>query len=61
MSNSTYVITTEKGFTKSLDGSVVHTLLSLGLIEFEGARHVMQDGRGNGVGPVYKFYRGVGA
>lgn len=53
-----YVVTTAKGFVESMSKETVEALLHLGLIEHDRDEHVLQDGSGNGVGPLYHFYVG---
>lgn len=52
-----YVVTTPKGFTEAFDARQIDLLVRLGLIVHERDGHVLEDGRGNGVGPVHHFYR----
>lgn len=50
-----HVVTTPKGFTEAFDARQIDLLVRLGLIERDG--HVLEDGHGNGVGPLHHFYR----
>lgn len=52
-----YVVTGPRGFTETLNAHTVETLVRLGLIEHERDGHVLEDGRGSGVGPMHHFYR----
>lgn len=52
-----YVITGPKGFTEAFDAEQIDLLVRLGLIQHDYDGHVLQDGAGNGVGPLHHFYR----
>lgn len=52
-----YVVTGPKGFTETLTADQVNLLVRLGLIQHDYDDHVLQDGHGNGVGPLHHFYR----
>lgn len=51
-----YVVHTPKGFTETFDARTIETLEQLGLIRHERDGHVLEDGRGNGAGPLHRFY-----
>lgn len=54
-----YVLETSRGFTESLDRAAIQTLERLGLITHVRDGYVLQDGRGQGVGSLHRFYAGV--
>jgi hypothetical protein len=54
-----HMVTTPKGFTESFDARTIETLELLGLIRHERDGYVLEDGSGNGVGPLHRFYREV--
>ena len=51
-----YVVHGPKGFTETFNLHTINVLLRLGLIEHERDGRVLEDGRGNGVGPLHRFY-----
>lgn len=55
-----YVVHGPKGFTETFDLHTINLLLSLGLIEHERDGRVLEDGHGNGVGPLHRFYHEAG-
>ena len=61
MSEDIYIVTTPKGWTAKFDADEVEVLIRLGLIAHDYDGHVLEDGRGNGVGALHHFYREAGA
>lgn len=53
-----YVVRTMKGVTETFDAKTIETLVALGLIYHLRDGHVLEDGEGNGVGPLHHFYGG---
>lgn len=51
-----YVVHTPAGFTETFGRQTIETLERLGLIRHERDGHVLEDGQGNGVGPLHRFY-----
>lgn len=58
MSNDSerYVVQGPRGFTETFDQHTVEVLVRLGLIRHERNDYVLQDGSGQGVGPLHHFY-----
>lgn len=56
-----YMVHTPKGFTESFDARTIQTLELLGLIRHERDGYALEDGHGNGVGPLHRFYREASA
>ncbi|MFS0884973.1 hypothetical protein [Aeromicrobium sp. 179-A 4D2 NHS] len=51
-----FVVTGPGGFTETLDSDTVDLLVRLGFIRHDRDGHVLQDGQGNGIGPLHRFY-----
>lgn len=51
-----YVVEGPGGFTETFSAHTVDVLVRLGLIRHVRDGHVLQDGSGNGVGPLHHFY-----
>lgn len=52
-----YVVTTPKGFTQIFDATQIRALVLLGLIEHERDGWLLENGKGEHLGPVHHFYR----
>lgn len=53
-----YVVTTDRGFTQIFDERQIRALVLLGLIEHDRDGWLLEDGKGNHLGPVHHFYVG---
>lgn len=53
-----YVVTTPRGFTQILDERQIRALVLLGLIEHDRDGWLLENGKGEHLGPVHHFYVG---